>query len=330
MDSYLQNIIRFNEQLTHRGLQSERLASLAKLRPDAVVVCGMGGSALAGDIIQGIRDELGLSVPVIVHKDYGLPRISPSHKKPLYIFISFSGNTEETLSGLKQAIKGQRSKVKGQIGVITTDGELLRIARAKNLALISFPAGGLTPRQASGRMLYAISELLLAARLILRRPKEYTALKPVQMKRSGYALARRLKNKLIVIYSDERDRYLGYLWKIKFNETAKTPAFADTIPEMNHNELVGFEKKLFPAAALILEESTDTKQLKKRITINKKILAAHGVQPIKIPLTGKTRLERTWRTIMLADWTSYALAELRHIDPHETRIIDKLKTSLAK
>ncbi|MEY4731274.1 MAG: hypothetical protein RL681_220 [Candidatus Parcubacteria bacterium] len=304
---------------------------LKRTRPDAVVLIGMGGSALPGEVVNAISDELGLRHTVIIWKDYGLPHVSHHHRCPLYVFVSFSGNTEETLSGFKELLQKRGMKTKAQIAVIATGGELLRIARKKNLPYITFPAGDLTPRQATGRMFYAIGELLFAARLIIRRPHEFTHLRPAQWKRRGYELARRLNRNLIVIYTQTADHYLGYFWKIKLNETAKVPAFNNVVPEMNHNELVGFTRSpLKNTAALFLQNADMYARVSKRYAINKRLLSGYDVNALVLPIPGKTKLERTWNAILYADWTSYALAEMNNTDPRETRIIDKLKAAMKK
>ena len=322
MDPYLRHIERFNEQLTRRGLVTANLDVLRRKRFDTVILVGMGGSALPGEVVNAASYELGLRHTVIVWKDYGLPRVSHHHRSPLYIFTSFSGNTEETLSGLREFLKTPRVKRTARAAVIATGGALLRLARANGLPVITFPAGDLTPRQASGRMFYAISELLFASRLTIRRPQEFTHLRPSLWKRRGYELARRLNRKLIVVYTQTIDYYLGYLWKIRFNESAKVPAFNNIIPEMTHNEIVGFTKPNLPTAALLLAHPTSHTRVQKRFQVTARLLRQEGVAAIPIPLTGRTRLEETWNTIMYADWTSYALAKLRRVDPRETEIID--------
>lgn len=322
MDPYLKHIERFNAQLTRRGLVTGNMDALRRKKSDTVILVGMGGSALPGEIVNAVAHELGLRHTVIVWKDYGLPRVSHHHRSPLYIFTSFSGNTEETLSGIREYLKMPGTKHGARAAVIATSGELLRLAQKNNLPYITFPAGDLTPRQASGKMFYAISELLFAARLIARRPQEFTHLRPSQWKRRGTELARRLNRKLIVIYTQTADHYLGYLWKIKFNESSKVPAFNNVIPEMNHNELVGFTKPNSPAAALLLVHKTTHQRVQKRFRVTARLLERHGVSALPIPFTGKTKLEETWNTIMYADWTSYALAKLRRVDPRETDVID--------
>ena len=208
MDSYLKHIERFNEQLTRRGLAAGNMDVLRRKKFDTVILVGMGGSALPGEIVNAAARELGLRHTVIVWKDYDLPRVSHHHRSPLYIFTSFSGNTEETLSGLRTFLKAPGTKRGSRAAVIATGGALFRLARANGLPFITFPAGDLTPRQASGRMFYAISELLFAARLIARRPPEFTHLRPLLWKRRGTELARRLNRKLIVIYTQTADHYL--------------------------------------------------------------------------------------------------------------------------
>lgn len=334
MDSFQKNILQFNRQLGFENLEfhnGEKLRRRKSGKTDCVVICGMGGSGLAGEILKGTQKETGhpnsapqmrpsefSKLPIIIWKNYGIPE--HNFKNPLYIFVSFSGNTEETLSGLQLFLKTKR----GAAAVVTSGGELKKLGNKHSFPMVVFPAGDLTPRQATGKMFYGIATILQNAGFELKVP-EFTNINPRTFESSGKALARRFFKKLIVIYTDERHRCLGYIWKIKFNETAKIPAFNNVLPEMNHNETVGFGKTNFPVAALFLRDKTH-RRTEKRFTLTEKLLREKGVSIVSMKLNGKTGLEKTWRTIILADWTTYFLAKLNRVDPAETKIIEKLKT----
>lgn len=322
MDIFKENIRRFSEQLTSAGLTLVRREALRRGRPDIVVVAGMGGSGLPGELLAGIKDEAGLSVPVVISKTYGLPDLASWRaKRPLYVFVSFSGNTEETLSGLKLCLK---SKKKPMVAAITTGGELGRLAERYRLPLVRFPALQLTPRQAVGNMFYGLIELLRQARVSNGVPP-FTHLQSDAFRREGKYLAQRLKDRFVYIYTDEADRHLGYFWKISCNEIAKTPAFSNVIPEMNHNEIVGFENRKFKATAIFLVPHKLSERLKKRFALTSELLRRRGVRTVSLPLLGKTRLEQAWRTSMLAEWTTYFLAASYKVNPAETKILDTLK-----
>lgn len=324
-NDFKKNIETFAEQLGEKNLSARNLKRLDGGTWERVVIMGIGGSGLAGDILRSAQDEIGLKAPIVIWKDYGLPKIAGNAQHSLYIFVSFSGDTEETLSGLRAILKN--GKKPGGIAAITTGGELERIAKIHGLPIVMFPPGTLTPRQATGMMFYSLIKVLRSAGFKPSVPA-FERLRLGYAEREGKALARNLQKKLIVVYTDQRHKDLGYIWKIKFNETAKTLAFANVIPEMNHNEIVGFERKQTPAAALFLRDATLSPRLNKRFAVTEKLLKARGVSTHTIKLIGKNLLEKTWRTIAVADWTSYYLALANHIDPKETRIIDTLKRTM--
>lgn len=329
MDSFKQNILQFNRQLTNKNLKRSDLERLKGSNPDAVIVIGIGGSTLTGDLLRAVRREIGLKVPVVVWKDYGLPALSEVEgpnisgwriKNPLYVFVSFSGNTEEPLSGIKMLLK---SKKKSLVAAVSSGGQLYDLARTHRLPLVSFPAHGLTPRQATGSMFYSVVAILRAAGFPVK-VSDYTRLDPKRFLKSGQALAKKLRNRLIVIYTDSAHDYLGYIWKIKFNETAKTPAFNNVLPEMDHNEINAFARKSFPVTALFLSDATHHR-LGKKFALTQKLLKEKGVSVLNLKLKGNSELEKTWRGIILADWTTYFLAKLNRVDPAKTEIIERLK-----
>lgn len=320
MDPFSKNIVQFNRQLGFGNLtfsNAEKFHHRKNKKNDGLIICGMGGSGLAGKILKEAQNEIGFALPIIIWTDYNLP--NHGFKNPLYIFVSFSGNTEETVSGLKLFLK----KKTGTAAVIATGGELKRLGNKHSLPMVTFAAGDLTPRQSTGNMFYGLATILQAAGFKLKVP-EFTNIDPWTFESLGKNLARKFFKKLVVIYTDEKHRSIGYIWKIKFNETAKTLAFNNVLPEMNHNEIVGFERKQSPVAALFLLDKMH-RRTEKRFALTRDLLKKRGVSVFDLKLTGKSKLEKTWRAVILADWTTYFLAKLNRVDPVETIFIDKLK-----
>ena len=323
-DHYEKNILGFGNQLRPGNITARYLGRLKGTKPKTIVIIGMGGSGIAGEILRAAQKELGISAEIILWKDYGFPPNLPADT--LYIFVSFSGDTEETLSGLSVLLKkpgGGR-----HIAAVTSGGALKRLGETHQLPIAIFPAGDLTPRQGTGIMFISLVILLRAAGF--RAPLSAPRINPESLRRQGERLARILKNKVISIYTDEPWKALGYIWKIKLNETAKSFASVNVIPESNHNEIVGFERKSFPAAAIFLKNPAAAPQFKKRLRITEKLLKQRGVSIIELELKGKTFLQNAWHTIILADWTAYSLARLRGVNPTETKIIAELKADLKK
>lgn len=321
--------MEFNRQLTRDGLQSFNLRRLKKGGYDGVVVIGMGGSGLAGELLKNLGIELGLNLPVFTWKDYGLPPLSEfGLKKPLYVFVSFSGNTQETLSGFNIARRhptNHRQKI--NLAAMTHDGELARLALKHKIPLVIFPAADLNPRQYLGKMFYGLTQILHTAHL-LTPPPDYTNLNPRIFKAEGKKLARRLHGRVILLYTDRQNYGLGYAWKVKLNETAKQLAFLNLLPEMNHHELAGLLLPKIKLGALFLTAGDG--KLSKRVKINLKLLQKMGIWSKQLSLPGRNRLIRTWNGLMLADWTTYYLAKLNQVDPSENRIVEKLKVLMEK
>mgnify|MGYP001570345994 CR=1 FL=1 len=326
MDDYEKNIKAFNTQLNEEGLSGFDLDRLARFKPARIVIIGMGGSGIAGDVISTTAQELNLRAKIEVWKDYGLPPSPIKIERTLFIFCSFSGNTEETLSGFKTIFK--KKDPNRRIAAIATGGELEKLARQHHVPLVTFRPDTLTPRQSAGSMFYSLIKILRSSGHILQS-KSFTHLNPQHYKTKGKALADQLQKRVILIYTDQEYGVAGYIWKIKCNETAKMLAFANVLPEMNHNEIVSFDKLTYPAAALFIHD-TRHPRLQKKFSITEALAKKQGVKTFNIKLTGQSRLENIWEMTMLADWTTYFLARYNSVDPKETKIIDTLKSLMKK
>ncbi|MCL5733158.1 MAG: hypothetical protein M1334_00640 [Patescibacteria group bacterium] len=329
------DILSFSDQLSLNGVDFSNLEKIKKNKYDALVVLGMGGSGLVGNVLRAVKKDLHLNVPIISHKDYGLPDIY--HKNPFYLAVSFSGNTEETLSGLSEAVKNKKS-----LAVITGGGELKRRAEALKLPLAAFLPSGLTPRQSIGKMSYISFKLLKSAFPSLKLP-DYSfdrksvseiSLSPESLKDLGREIAERIKNCVVAVYTDESSQDLGYIWKINLNETAKIKAFSNVLPEMSHNEIGGFEINNKNTATIFLESIYKTekyqKNISKKISLVKKVLKNYGVRVIEVKWNGKTSMEKLWESIILSAWVSYYSAKENKVDPYKTEIIENLKKLMKK
>ena len=328
--SFEKSIADFPRQLGYQELAFSHLEALREHSYDSVIFLGIGGSALAAEIVQSMRNEIGLSMPIVIWKDYGLPPEAKRFARPLFIAVSFSGNTAEPLSGTGMLLRKYRGRKRHRIAVIASGGALLETALRHDLPLVRFSGEGLQPRQGTGFMFYSVCAILRAAHLIPRPVPDCNHLSSRAFRGAGMRLAHMAKDRLIVIYSEEATRFIGYLWKIRCNENGKTPAFNNVVPEMEHNEIVGFEGKRFPAAALFLGEEQFSKALARQTNIVKKILARYRVRAASVPLSGKTLLEQTWNAVMRADWFSYFLAVQQGVNPREIRVVDELKKELRK
>lgn len=328
MNHLEKNISEFGKQLTEKNITGANLEKLSGLKTDGIVILGIGGSARPGEMMGAVKKEIGLNVPVVVWKDYGLPDLESMYniKKPFYVCVSFSGDTEEPISGFKLLLKKRGAR----LAAVTSGGELKRLAIKYRVPLASFPAGDLTPRQSLGIMFYGLTKLLKVAGLKIKIKDLSKRAVSNSFRKEGRKIASHLKDKTVVIYTDEPHRHLGYIWKIKLNETAKNPAFNNVLPEMDHNEITSFDGRKFNRAAIFIE-SARAPRLKKKFKLTEKLLKERGTNVIELKLSGKTEIEKAWNMMVLADWTSYFLAKLNGVQKEEFNIVNpKIVIALKK
>ncbi len=293
-----------------------------------VVVTGLGGSGIGGSIVQNyVFDKL--NVPFIVNKDYSLP--SFVNKNSLVIVCSYSGNTEETLEALNQAIK-----VKATIVCITSGGKVAEIAKKKGLDCILVPAG-MPPRSCLGYSLIQILYTLNHFTLIDNKfEKEMTAAvkemkaKEKDTQKKAKAIAKKILGKLPIIYSASTYEGVAIRFRQQLNENSKMLCWHGAIPEMNHNELVGWRDDAKDKVVIILRNDDDYVRVQTRMEINKKVFKKHTPNIIEIFSEGKSYWEKAMYLIHITDWISVILADLRELDATEVKVIDFLKGSLAK
>jgi len=258
-------------------------------------IVGMGGSHLSADIIRDIFPELNITV----HSDYGLP--NKINKKSLLILSSFSGNTEEVLDSLKYALKEKIPLI-----IISSGGKLIEIAKVKDIPYIELPDKNLPPRMALG---YSIKALLK----IVNKKIDF---KIKDQESAGKEIAKKIKGTIPLIYSSNKNKSIGYIWKINFNENSKNPAFNNVFPELNHNEVEGINKKDF--SFILIEDQKDHPRVKLRMEIFKKNYKTITIKDNPINL------------IILSLWTSYYLALENKVDPINVRKIEELKKELSR
>jgi len=282
----------------------------------------MGGSHLPADILK-TRDPY---LPLQIHKNYQLPPLSPEKlKKSLLVAISHSGNTKETISFANEALKHGYN-----LGIITTDGKLLEMARENKVPYIKVPTEELEPRHSLGYMTVALSEFVNGG---LREELETLSesLNPSSLEEEGKDIFKEIKNCLPVFYASERNQGLAYIWKIKINETSKAPAFWNTFPELNHNELAGFDMNSKTKSIsknlhfIFLEDPADPPEIKKRAKITKEIYESKGLPVSIVKLNGKTPFEKIFNSLILSDWVSLFLAEEYGTDPFSNELVEEFK-----
>lgn len=293
-----------------------------------VVISGLGGSGIGGKIMSQLIQG-SARVPVFVNNDYALPAFVSA--TTLVIISSYSGNTEETVSAMKQALdKG------AMIACISSGGEVTDLATSNELDIIRIP-GGNPPRSQFGyssislaRMLeaYGIAPKGFFARFehmgtFLRSNKE-------DILKEAENMTAQLNGKRIILYSELNNEGVAIRWRQQLNENSKLLCWHHVYPEMNHNELVGWESGNADYVAVMLRTSDDNPRSAKRMDITKEIYASKGAEIIEVNAHGATKEERAFQLINLGDWLSLRLAEVNDVDPVIITSIDYLKNELSK
>ena len=291
------------------------------------VVCGMGGSHLAADLLKTWNPLLNL----IIHHDYGLPVLTNGLNNYLIIISSYSGNTEEAIDGFHEAITK-----KLPVACISTGGKLLGLAIKYKKPYIKIPDTGIEPRSALGFSIVSLLKLMKEERALLEIKKTANKINMERAEKEGKILAKKLKDFIPIIYSSTRNEPIVYNWKIRFNETGKIPAFYNTFPELNHNEMVGFDgekkiKKLLKNFYFIfLKDETDHPRILLRMEILKELLKKKGFLVEILKLEGKNIWEKVFFSLLTADWATYYIAQQYGLKAQETEIINNFKNTIGK
>ncbi|MGC8981479.1 MAG: bifunctional phosphoglucose/phosphomannose isomerase [Minisyncoccia bacterium] len=280
------------------------------------LIVGMGGSILAGGLLKILKEDL----DIILHSNFGLPKLNDLNERKI-IFVSHSGNTEETLDSFEVSFKNNFDCF-----VISSDGALLKRAIDLKIPYIKIPNSKIPPRLA---LVYIFKSLLKVIN-DENGLKEISLLKNYfdteKIEKEGRELAEKIKGYIPIIYSSNKNFYLAYNFKIRFNETSKIPSFCNTFPELSHNEIEGLNEDLSKSFFFIfLKDKDDDVRILKRIEICKKILEDKKFKVEVINFEDKNIYYKIFSLINLADWTSYYLAKIYKKDPIKTEIIEKIK-----
>ncbi len=302
-----------------------------------IVLSGLGGSAIGGDLLRTyLADSMG--VPFLVNRGYTLPAYVG--KDTLVIISSYSGNTEETISAHKDA-----ARRKAKVLCISTNGMTAKLAASYGHPCITIP-GGLSPRAAVG---YSFFPLLMALRSMgfvkvpeselretvsLMRKLSAQWSDPAGPANEPLALAKQLYGKLPVVYSStEHLDAINVRWKGQINENAKQLAGGHVLPEMNHNELVGWKHLpdlLRSVHVVFLKDRGTHKRVALREQLTRDWIAPMAGGVTEVQSRGKGTLARMFSLIHFGDWVSLYLAVLNGEDPEPVEAINVLKNALAK
>ncbi len=293
-----------------------------------ILVCGLGGSGMGANVVMDLLGNT-LSVPMSVSKGYHIPAYVNEHT--LIIGSSYSGNTEETVMSLHQALdKGAK------VVVITTGGKLAAIAEEKDLDMIKVPAGQ-PPRASLG---YSLVQQLFVLHYLgfhddsfiadLEGAVDLLRAETEDIKVQAKEWAANLQDKLPIVYSVDGYGSVAIRWRQQINENGKMLCWHHVIPEMNHNELVGWRTKDERFAPIFLYGSDTFERNQTRIEINKTIMGKYTSNIFELKAKGNNHIERWMYLDYFGDWVSWYLSVERNMDATEVEVIDFLKGELGK
>jgi glucose/mannose-6-phosphate isomerase len=302
--------------------------------PGGLVVAGMGGSAIGGALARAALGDHA-SRPIFVTRAYGLPPWTTPETTVLC--ASYSGDTEETLACYESA-----GALGAQRVVVTTGGRLAAMAREDGVPVIPLP-GGFQPRAAVAYMTVAALEVaaLCGAGPRLTSEIDVAASHTEQLVAEwgpeapedslAKELARNMLGTAPVIAGAGLTTPIAYRWKTQINENAKQPAFAHELPELDHNELEGWEgaREVGRFSAVFLDDSDAHPRVKERIELSERLISRSAVACLRLETRGQTTIERIISLVLLGDLVSIYLATLRGVDPGPVDLIEQLKTELA-
>jgi glucose/mannose-6-phosphate isomerase len=302
--------------------------------PAGLVVAGMGGSAIGGALARAALSDQA-SRPIFVTRAYGLPTWTTPDT--MVLCASYSGETEETLACYESA---------GALGaarlVATTGGRLAEMARSDGVPVIPLP-GGFQPRAAVAYMTVAALEVaaLCGAGPRLTSEVDVAASHTEQLvvewgpdapeASLGKEIARGLRGTIPVIAGAGLTAPIAYRWKTQINENAKQPCFSHELPELDHNEIAGWEgaQELGQFSAVFLDDSDAHPRIKERMDLTERAIAPSSVASFRVQTRGQTAIERVISLVLLGDLISIYLAALRGVDPGPVKTIEQLKAALA-
>lgn len=293
-----------------------------------VLIAGLGGSGIGGSIIADVFAPQ-INIPILISKDYSIPNFV--NKNTLVIASSYSGNTEETIYAVKKALK-----MNAEVAIITSGGMLKEIAEKNNLNKIYIP-GGHPPRAMFGysftQLFYLLNHYNVIDLSFVAEFKKSISLlvkNEKNIKDDALVLAKNLYKKTPVIYVAHGFEGVATRFRQQLNENSKMLCWHHVIPEMNHNELLGWRVNVDNLAVVFFRNELDNKRNKIRIEINKEVVKKHTKDVYEVISRGDSVIQNTLYHIHFGDWVSWYLSELNDVDAIEIDVINYLKKELAK
>lgn len=311
-----------------KGLDLTQIVSITK-PINKVIITGMGGSALAGDLINSLFSQ-DLPDSVRINRTYTIQ--DKMDANTLVIAISYSGNTEETLSAFNQAVEAG-----AQVVAVACGGELPQkaIQEGREYIKLTKDSENFQPRMSSGYTFSIICGLLIKAGWLPEKTAQEIrlmadSLPSFNTEIKGQQIGESLLGTIPLIYTSDAYWPVARIAKIKLNENAKIPAFWNYLPELNHNELVGFTNTKDNFRILMFRDPADHPRINQRMEVTSQVLKHQGIglKSTIWDMQGETKLQKTFSTLMMMDWASYYLALAMHIDPTPVDMVEDFKKAL--
>ena len=305
----------------------------AKLKPSNkqiknILICGLGGSGIGGEIVSDILVEK-IKIPIIANKNYCIPSFVSKHT--LVIANSYSGNTEETLAALQKC-----KKKDAEIAIITSGGSLQIIAKKNNYNRVFIPSGH-PPRAMLAysftQIFYILNHYNIISDFFKADIKQAISLldrKKDSIQQMAMGLAKKMFKKTPVIYVSDGFEGVAIRFRQQINENSKMLCWHHVIPEMNHNELLGWRTNVNDLAVIYFRNNCDHERNQVRIDINKQVIGNYTNNISEVWSEGDTLIEKSLYHINLGDWVSWYLSQMNNVDAIEINVINFLKNELAK
>jgi len=334
VSNQLEDILALPEQLRDALVRVETARMVPWDSPDGLLVAGMGGSAIGGALARAALGDQA-SRPLLAAQTYGLPPWTTP--ETTVMCASYSGDTEETLACYEAA---------GALGarrvVVSSGGALASMARTDGVPVIPLP-GGFQPRAAVAYMTVAALEVAALCGAGPRLTSEmdvaaaHTERLVAQWGPDGAPdslakdLARMLAGTVPVIAGAGLTAPIAYRWKTQINENAKLPCFSHELPELDHNEISGWQgaPRLGRFAAVFLDDADAHPRVKERMALTEQVLAPYTMASRRVETSGQSAFERVFSLVLLGDLVSFYLALLDGTDPGPVEVIEQLKRELA-
>ncbi len=330
MEKMIDLVLKFPAQLREAiGIGNSAVINKHTQPIRSIFVSGMGGSGIGANFVQELtRGEL--KIPFVVGKGYEIPNFVG--KNTLVIISSYSGNTEETLNALELAIP-----TGAKIVCVTSGGKIAAKAKELNLDCVILPSGWPSPRACLGfsltQQLFILNKLKLISNKIIKQldgaisllEKNQTALN-----KEGEKIAGKMLGFIPVIYTTDRMESVAVRFRQQINENSKLLCWHHVVPEQNHNELVGWQGGDKKFLVIYFRSKDDYARNSMRININKKIIGEYTPHIIELWSKGRNLVEQMMYLVHLGDFISCHLCDLRGMDSIEIKVIDYLKSELAK